>query len=360
VKRLILVVSILLVATALSVQAQSPQYCSSPYSIEQKFPTSGAEISRWKLCWQVVDGPSLVITGAWFRPTTGSQWIKVLYDGRLSELFVPYHGGSPRYTDVAYGFGSVQLTDGQCPTSPLGPNKDVCMEIRDRGLMWMHDSTFRRGQELVLWSVLAAANYNYIVEWSFRDDGVMSSRVGATGQPAGGMTHVHGPVWRLDIDLNGACCDTAMQMAHKEIGLKGFDSMTDITKATGIKWDPQSYDTLHIRDEHLMVGKLHPTGWMFMPERSGTPYHQEPFTWFPFWVTPYVWNETKAEDLPTYVSGLPSVANTDIVVWYYGGLHHTIRNEDNDASGYSQMTLTMYEGFHLMPFNVFDSTPFYP
>ena len=33
-----------------ALQAQSPQYCSSPYYVEQRFPTSGTEVSRWRLC----------------------------------------------------------------------------------------------------------------------------------------------------------------------------------------------------------------------------------------------------------------------------------------------------------------------
>jgi primary-amine oxidase len=343
-----------------SMYAQSPQSCSAPYYVEQAFPTSGAEVSRWRLCWQFVDGPGLAITGLWFRPTTGSPWIKLMWDGRLAELFVPYHSGSPRYHDITYGFGPVPLTSAQCLGKILGTNHETCMEIRDRGIMWMHDAESRRGQELALWSVIAAANYNYIIEWTFRDDGVLSSRIGATGAPAGPDTHVHGPLWRLDIDLNGACCDTVTHMSHKEIGLKGFDSMTDINTATGLKWDPVAYDTLHIRDAALKNGNGKPSLWMFMPERGGTPMHAETFTWNTFWVTPYVWNQTDGSQLPSYVANAPNTANTDTVVWYYGGLHHIIRDEDNGPGGFSQMTLTMYEGFHLMPFNVWPSTPFYP
>jgi len=355
-----LIVLIALITIAPALFAQSPQTCSSPYFVEQQFPTAGPEVSRWRLCWQFVDGPGLVITGLWFRPLPASPWIKVLYDGRLAELFVPYHAGSPRYHDITYGFGPVPLNSAQCTGKIIGTNSETCMEVRDRGLMWMWDGTSRRGQELVLWSVIAAANYNYIIEWSFRDDGVLSSRVGATGVPAGPNTHVHGPLWRLDIDLNGACCDTVMQMWHKEIGAKGFDMMSAVATETGIHWDPAAYTTLHVVDANLKTPKGKQSGWMFMPERGGTPYHQEPFTWFTYWVTPYVWSETDGAALPTYVANGRNTQNADTVIWYYGGLHHIIRAEDNAPDGSSQMTLVMYEGLHLMPVNVWDSTPFYP
>jgi Cu2+-containing amine oxidase len=359
-KRTILLLLVIAV-TAPALVAQSPQFCSTPFFVDQPFPAAGPEVTRWRLCWQFVDGPGLVITGLWFRPAPAAAWIKVMWDGRLSELFVPYHAGGPRYHDVTdYTFGPVPLTAAQCPGKILGPRSETCMEVRDRGIMWMWDATSRRGQELVLWSVLAAANYNYIIEWSFRDDGVFGGRVGATGVPAGPDTHLHGPLWRLDIDLNGACCDTIFEMSHKEIGPKGFDAMAAIAKATSIKWDPTAYTTLHITDSTLKTPKGKQSGWMFMPERGGTPFHQEPFTWATWWVTPYVWSETDANLLPNYVAAAPNTQNADTVAWYYGGLHHIIRAEDNDPNGFSQMTLVMFEGFRLMPVNVWDSTPFYP
>ncbi|MGN6183698.1 MAG: copper amine oxidase [Thermoanaerobaculia bacterium] len=356
-RTLLLLLALCVIAPSLFAQGQS---CSSPYFIDQPFPSSGTEVSRWRLCWTFVNGPGLVITGAFFRPTPTSPFIKVLYDGRLAELFVPYHPGSPRYHDITYSFGPVPLSQAQCTGTILGTNKETCKEVRDRGIMWMWNSSSRRGQELVLWSVLAAANYNYIIEWSFRDDGVFSSRIGATGVPAGQATHLHGPVWRLDIDLNGACCDTVTHMSHKEIGAKGFDTMTTVANATGFHWDPVAYTSLHVTDATLRTPGGKTSGWMFMPERGGTPFHQEPFTWYTYWVTPYVWNQTDGAQLPTYVANAPNTQNTDTVLWYYGGLHHIIRAEDNAPNGASQMTLAMYEGWHLMPVAVWDSTPFYP
>ena len=335
--------------------AAQPQLCSPPYAVEQRFPTTGTEVSRWKLCWQVLQGPNLVITGAWFRPAPDAQWIKVLFDGRLSQLFVPYHDNSARYYDVTLNFFHVALTSAHCPApgAVLGPNGEVCRVVRDRGVMWMIDDQVRRGEELVLWSVLDAAYYDYILEWRFRDDGVIETRTGAAGYPGGAITHMHGSHWRLDIDLNGACCDTASRMWHQETGYEAKDQMTDLTTAQGLAWNPAAYDIVHVRDAALKVdGKS--SEWHLMPSRSGTPIHHEDFTKFTFWVTPYVWGQNQAEELPTYVSGSPSTANTDVVLWYHGGLHHMIRNEDSDA------IFVMYEGFTLMPINVWPSTPFFP
>lgn len=363
---------LLLVAFALlfttSLYAQSPQFCSSPYFVEQSFPVAGPEVSRWRLCWQVINGANLVITGAWFRPAPApAPWIKILYDGRLSQIFVPYHtpNGQPRFHDVNYNFPWVQLSD---TTDCLAPavildkltNKSVCKEVRDRGLMWKHKTKARRGQELALWSVLAAGNYDYIIEWYFRDDGVFGVRAGMTGIIYGNLqAHMHGTIWRLDVDLNGACCDTASLMTHKEMGDTGVDSMTDINTAGGRKWDPLAFTMLSIRDANLKNtpgGK--PSEWHLMPARLGTPEHTEDFTKFAFWVTPYVWSQTLADDLPSYVAGAPSTKNTDVVLWYYTGLHHVIRDEDRAPGGSAGMTLAMYDVFQLKPFNLWSQTPF--
>ena len=353
--RLLSAIALALLVFPTAVSAQT-QYCSTPYSVEQAFPTAGSELTRWKLCWQVLNGPNLVITGAWFRPDPAAQWIKLIYDARVAQLFVPYHAGSPRYLDVGYGFGPVPLSRVDCPSpgAILGTNKEVCKQLRDRGLMWKHDALARRGEELVLWSVMAAANYNYIVEWTFRDDGVVMGRVGATGQIAGTNAHMHGPIWRLDIDLNGACCDTVATFKHTESGATASDAMTDVTVEGGRKWNPLAFTMLHVRDGSLMNAARQASEWHLMPTRDGTPMHQEPFTTNAMWVTRYKWSETFGELLPTYVQPAETIANSDVVLWYYGGLHHLVRSED------TQMTHLMWVGFMLKPHNVWAKTPFFP
>jgi copper amine oxidase-like protein len=352
----ILAVAMVAAAAAATVRPAAAQ-CSAPYLIEQKFPTTGAEQTRWKVCWQVQNGPNLVITGAWFRPAPMAAWIRLVYDARVSQLFVPYHAGSPRYLDVNYGFPPVPLTTGDCPAGGgtiLGASKELCKQVRDRGLAWKHDASLRRGEELVLWSVLAAANYNYVVEWTFRDDGVLMGRVGATGQIAGTDSHMHGPIWRLDLDLNGACCDTVAKFRHQEPGASASDTMTDIPTETGFGWDPLAFTSLELRDGTLKNSLGHSSQWHLMAARDGTPVHSDAFTKNAFWVTRYRWNEMAGNDLPTYVANAEPVANSDVVLWYYAGLHHHVRDEDVN------MTHMMWLGFMLKPFDVWSTTPLYP
>src|SRR5712692_778068 len=128
----------LLAAMALGVAQLSvaqPQWCSSPYAITQTFQGG---TTAWSLCWNWSNGPGLIITHAYFRPSPNGPWINVLWEARVSQLFVPYHSGSPRYLDVSYGFGAVPLTAKDCPATVggtvIGPGSEVCKQFKDRGL----------------------------------------------------------------------------------------------------------------------------------------------------------------------------------------------------------------------------------
>ncbi len=64
----------------------------------------------------------------------------------------------------------------------------------------------RRGQKLVLFATLNAANYRYVVEYGFQDDGLITFRVGSTGRNYGSREwegHMHNGLWRVDVNLGG-------------------------------------------------------------------------------------------------------------------------------------------------------------
>ena len=194
-------------AVGLFWSAMAAAQCSTPYLVEQRFPTSGAEETRWKICWQNQGMHGLVITAAFFRKSPGAPFVRVFWDARLGEIFVPYHpAGSPRFLDLSsYSQGLVTLNSSHCPSGVggtlLGSPAVVCKEVRDRGLAWMNDANARRGQQVVLWGTIDASNYNNVVEWVFRDDGVVEGRYGATAMNLPGsedIAHMHTPIWRLD------------------------------------------------------------------------------------------------------------------------------------------------------------------
>ena len=66
---------------------------------------SGGQDPRKGTAWKVHFGrglhKGLYITGAWFKRDLGEDWIKILNDARIAELFVPYHKASfIRYYDL--------------------------------------------------------------------------------------------------------------------------------------------------------------------------------------------------------------------------------------------------------------------
>src|ERR1700682_6016274 len=85
-----------LLAPLAGAQTQPPSMpCSGANLVDQKFPTVGPEITHWRLCWQLVDGNGLLIHWAYFRTSPSAPWLFLLWDARVSEIFVPYHHGDP-------------------------------------------------------------------------------------------------------------------------------------------------------------------------------------------------------------------------------------------------------------------------
>ena len=373
-KRLPLMLVCSFVFVVLAAQVARAQ-CSAPFLIDQSFPTTGPVETRWRICWQPVAGNGIAITSAHFQKSPTSPLMRVFWDARVSEIFVPYHSGSPRFLDVGFGFGLVPLNASDCPASQggviLGPGSEVCRELRDRGIAWKDDTQIRRGEEVTLWGAIDAANYNYVIEWTFRDDGVVLGRVGATARNLPGAefeAHTHGPIWRLDIDLNGAAGDSVHLFRHREPRIPIFapdearDTMDLIPFESSHEWNPLQYTALHIQDATLRNGRGHPSAYHLIPIRTGTPRHMEAFSKKDFWVTRFNASEMAAASLPGFVNFLSPVSNTDIVVWYYGSVHHLVRDEDGriaaDGTWIGEAHI-MWTGFMLKPHNLFDVTPLF-
>jgi len=361
------------IVLSLLASAQTPppwMPCSGANLVDQSFPTAGPEVTQWRLCWDTVPGNGLLIRWAYFRKSPTSNWLFLLWDARLSEIFVPYHTGSPRYYDVEYMFPLTPAGAQDCPAAVGGTvfGGNVCKQVHDRGLAWKSDNDVRRGEELILWSALAAAWYNYVIEWTFRDDGVVIGRVGATSSNSPSdpwETHMHNPIWRLDVDLNGWPNDSVALGTHIE-SLPG-PSATDVepvfTVEAGLPWDPHAFNSLNVSDKFLKNGKGDQTEYQLIPlPTGGLSRHLEAFTQQDFWVTHYNWTEMSARDLLSYITPPEPVADTDVVLWYKGSIHHHPRDEDGEiVNGYWHgVALVMWTGFMVKPHDLFDRTPFYP
>ena len=333
----------------------------------QEFPLSGAKQTAWKVRFAHATGKGLYITGAWFKKTPQSSWMRVLWDARVAEIFVPYHSGSPRYYDLTnFNFPLVIATSAD--KGPCGRIIDgkVIHQIRSTGVAWKDDTAVRYGHELTLWATLDSANYNYIMKYGFRDDGTISLRLGATSRNLPGReleAHMHNGLWRIDMDLNGYSSDSVYEANHNETIFNPTANDTFVAfnggKEGGLNWRAKKFTELHVRDKSKN-GQGHNISYEFKPFRKGKPRHQEAFARNDFWVTRYRGLETTYKLVDSYVNG-ESIINTDIVVWHISPLHHDPRDEDGyfDGPYWRGVALLMWGGIDLRPRNLFDKTPLF-
>ena len=355
----------------LSAAPAAAQPCSSPYGVVQAFPSGGPEQTRWEICWQMDNRYGLIITHAAFRPSPSSRMIKLLYEGRVAELHVIYDTGFEYFDITQTNPSYLPLTTGDCPLTAgqiLNTNQ-VCRQLSDRGLSWRvkygSNDRMRRGESLVLWGILHVGNYMYVIEWTFRDDGLIEGRVGATGRnlPGNERTgHVHNVTWRLDVDLDGSPGDTVSSEVWRWIRRKiARHEVSAWTHEGGDLWSPENFKSWKIGDSNLRNSRGTPTEYHLMPLRYGNQRHEHAFLQRDFWTTRYRWPELVPRDLPRYTSPREWVANSDVVIWYTSGFYHHPRPEDGVYySGQQGATSLMWAGITLKPWGLFDGTPLYP
>jgi primary-amine oxidase len=365
---------IVIAAAGLSFFTAAPaaaQPCSAPYGIVQTFPSGGPEQTRWEICWQMDEKYGLIITYAAFRPSPAGRLIQVLFEGRIAELYVGYDDGGEYFDIMGTTHSYLRLSTAECPPTVgqiLNTNQ-VCRQLSDRGLAWRvrypGSDRVRRGESLMLWGILHVGNYMYVIEWTFRDDGMLEGRVGATGQnlPTKVRTgHVHNVTWRLDVDLDGASGDTVYTETWRR--LFGRTARHDIAawgREGGDTWIPEQFKGWQVGDSSLRNSRGTPSVYHLMPLRFGNQRHIHAYLQRDFWATRYRWTELDPRYLPQYISPGEWVNNADVVLWYTSGFYHHPRPEDGVYySGQQGATPLMWAGISLKPWGLFDGTPLYP
>jgi primary-amine oxidase len=138
----------------------------------------------------------------------GERHRPVLYQGHLSEIFVPYMDPATawytrNYLDVgeyvagglakpmqpgidcpdhAVWFGQTIITD---DGRPRDVPRVICLFERVPGeAAWRHMGDGRPKRDLVARMTAVLGNYDYIIDWVFQQDGTIRVLVGATGIPA--------------------------------------------------------------------------------------------------------------------------------------------------------------------------------
>ncbi len=220
------------------------------------FVLDGQQVSwqNWKFHFRVDPRRGIVLSLV--RYSDGGRDRSIMYQGSLSELFVPYMDPTDPWNYQSYydlgsfpsAFGGVasSLEPGlECPATgtyfnavvvsdkgrPRERARAVCLFERYAGdVSWRHSRDgggvveSRAKRDLVLRMFMGAGNYDYLFDWVFQQDGTLRLNLGASGmdQVKGisgkgndemygrfiapnliGVNHSHFFSFRLDLDVDG-------------------------------------------------------------------------------------------------------------------------------------------------------------
>jgi primary-amine oxidase len=358
----------------------------------------------------------------------------ILYRASLSEMLVPYADPSSNWSfrnafdEGEYGLG--RLTDSlevgvDAPKharffpavwaddlgKPTVLPRAVAIYERDGGLLWKHFEYYsnnrtdgRRARELVIFSMVTVANYDYGFNWIFRQDGTMELQAVLTGimltKGVQSDEHAHdadGRVWhmvapnlaavhhqhffnfRLDFDIDDGpnavreVNTRALPAGANNPSLNAFvmeetplhneaDAQRDMNLASARRWvviNPTSPNKLG-----------QPAGYLIAPGDNSVPYLQPEslirqragFINHHFWATAFDPAEQHAagefpnqsepgQGLPAWTNANRSLEGQDVVAWYTFGVTHIPRPEE-----WPVMSVTT-AGFKLLPVSFFTFKP---
>jgi primary-amine oxidase len=164
---------------------------------------------NWSFHYRVDPRVGLVLSMVRYRD--GDRWRSVMYEGSLSEMFVPYM--DPARPFYAFSFMDAGEFSALGITKPLVPGADCpahalyfdavvaasdgspkitknagCIFERVSGdIAWRHRDILsesiesRPRRDLVVRTTANLGNYDYQFDWTFQQDGAIRVRVGATG-----------------------------------------------------------------------------------------------------------------------------------------------------------------------------------
>lgn len=416
----------------------SPREVPGPITLAQPLG-KGFEIENHRVRWQKwsfhvrVEPKAGVVLGD-VRYQDGERSRTVLYEGSLSELFVPYMDpGVPWAGDAYFDAGDVvRLAQPLDPTVDCPGNavyldaviaddhgrpqmvpRAVCLFERYAGdTAWrkrIQDTVEARPRrDLVVRWTAVSGNYDYIFDWSFRQDGSLGIAVGSTGvlntkavaagspdttvgtAPADAygrlvddrivaVNHDHFFSFRLDLDVDGPANSLLVQRLAAKM-------QPDSSRRRSV-WVPESRIASTENDAKLRIDLERPALWRIAssaPREDGRypasyqlapgtnvlplvpvdepPHARAGFVDYHLWVTPYRPDELWAaghyttlsapgEGLPKWTQADRPIADTDIVIWYTLGMHHVPRVEDWPVMP------VVWRSFELRPFDFFEANP---
>lgn len=376
----------------LSVMPLMPPPCVVGSTLPTQVRTATVSFEFGEVVWQVCVHETFK-KNLWIGPVymfvAPIGWELVIEEAGPAEIFVPYHQNNSR----------PYLLDGSALVQPVGPTEagpgglpvtvdgmgvpTVVWEIRRRGLGWLCKQTSaqtRHAFEGVVWGIAQRGHDVDIIEYGFRDDGVITFRIGSTGynlaaQPT--EPHTHTALWYVNPNTPGAAGtgQSAHWLTHVESAAStnpanAQDVQTPIAVEDARQWNERELATLLIEgggNNHF--GNLR--GLEFSPMQNSLARHfgfKEAWTQNDVYLTrarptELGWVDTWAypdDYLLTYLNG-ESIVNQDLAVWIKTSAHHHPNDEDRsvaDMNGSTTgITLPRWSGFRIEPHNLFLENP---
>ncbi len=359
----------------------------------------------------------------------------ILYRAALSEMVVPYGDPAEDWRwrsafDVGeYGVGrmasslepkldapeNAQLLDAVFADDngdPYTQKNVVAVYERDGGILWKHAESYtntnesRRSRELVIFFIATIGNYDYAINYVFKQDGSMEVDLALSGimlpkgtweksidqdhkmsEMAGHLVdpnviaphHQHFFNFRLDFDVDGVnntvteMNTSAMDPGPKNPYGNGFlmqETKFNTEAEAGRSMDLEAARVWSVMNPSKKNSLGYNTSYVLVPGANSLPYialespvrKRAGFVNNHFWATRYnplelyaagnYPNQSKGGDgLPQYVANNESIANTDVVVWYTLGLTHIPRPEEWPVMP------TTHIGFKMIPGGFFNHNP---
>jgi primary-amine oxidase len=399
------------------------------------FSVRGSAVNwdNWRFRVRMDPRLGIVVSRVSFRDAGNNR--PVMYEGHLSEIFVPYMDPAPgwyfrSYMDAGeYGAGKLAsslMPGSDCPADsyffddwivdergvPQQRKKIACLfERRDGQIAWRHwelitnQTESRPAAELVLRWIATVGNYDYIFDWTFQQDGTIRVAVGSTGidEVKGvvsknltnkrgndgdygtfiadnliGVNHDHFFCFKLDLDVDGRKNSfETVQLKKVRLGNHALRKSLWVAqpKIAEVESEAKLNEDMHepalwrVINPNVTNAMGDPVSYELIPghnisdllDADDYPRKRAGFADYQLWVTPYTREQAAAgvypnqskggEGLPAWTRQNRSIENTDLVLWYTLGFHHTPVSED------WPVLPTMWHEFQLRPRGFFSRSP---
>jgi primary-amine oxidase len=193
-------------APAVSRPGTKPIVISQPDGASYSFDETGAvSWQNWHFRFRLDPRIGAVVNQVAYQD--GDRLRSIMYEGSLSEMYVPYQEKNPGWSwrsfldagEFLYGGLIKPLNADDCPeraqffTGYAPSSKGIPLRRENLGCLferstdnpaWRHFESgisSRPSRELVLRTAAVLGNYDYVLDWVFQQDGTIRIAVGATG-----------------------------------------------------------------------------------------------------------------------------------------------------------------------------------